>query len=918
MAHMKLTLKPMSLVWLLLAVCHVVAWPCAIARGDDLNISALPGLQWWASAQDSKLARNPDGTGAAVHGSPVGYMADLSGHGNNAVMGDSICTGGDADRPTLQARVIDGRPAIYFNGSNFLSLQHALFNGGSGGTIVLALAGANFAPDRHSTLFGSAAASMALSRWGLPTASARLSDKSSIDLSIPGYGPIWGVTKWEGPETTIIVAARFRPGGTSDLWVNNVLISSKTNGSAGQKLTSPAISLLGAQNVATTGGAISVPSGTPSKFYFLEGMAASTALSDTQLSQVYNYLTQRYTGIQNLAISPNLYYDAAANPQRTVRVPFNAGHIQGVGAGNGYRYVFYTAMIEKYDADWKLIASNQSLATRIVRNGVSLHSGGGTYLAGKIFAPLEKALGPGGQWIGVYDANKRGLPLIASVDVSAHQQEFSALTIVPSAGKHGVIFGTSFYARLGGSQLTMYDYAGGNVTSSRFGAFLGSLPIPATITDIQGVAWKAPYFYFSAGTTLPGSTGGIQRVLYQNGKLSSQAELVWNYSATVQGIGFEGSNILEAIQPGGKEDQIATFASGKFTSVGNGAASSWTSNANGAFSDPTWDPAMPNAAGATAVFGKGTTNAGHVAAMNITVDAPYVVGSLIFNPTDGTNYTLAGDKIPTHALMLTSGAETGARVSVSSGSQTIATNLVLADGGGHRFKIPPKSQLTVSGSISEILGSQSLTLTGGGTLVLAHTNQYTGGTTVTAGTLQTAADGALGSGSLSISAAAGVASNVRLAGNETLATLSADVAAGGAAIISEASGKTLCVGKLSKTGSGTLQLQTTLVLTDGSAPAISGGAIDIGGSGLVIQYGSGPDPLEAINNLLKSGYNGGDWSGTAIISSLAAGAAHSPTPLKLEVRDFRPGKNGDPESILFAGQRITTNAVLARLTKSGE
>ena len=67
---------------------------------------------------------------------------------------------------------------------------------------------------------------------------------------------------------------------------------------------------------------------------------------------------------------------------------------------------------------------------------------------------------------------------------------------------------------------------------------------------------------------------------------------------------------------------------------------------------------------------------------------------------------------------------------------------MLADGGGHTFNIAQGSQLTISGSISEILGRQSLTFTGGGTLLLGNANQYSGGTTVAAGTLQTAADGA--------------------------------------------------------------------------------------------------------------------------------------------------------------------------------
>ncbi len=594
----------------------------------------------------------------------------------------------------------------------------------------------------------------------------------------------------------------------------------------GQTLNASAISLLGTQNFATsTSAAISAPAGTPSQFSFLEGMATNTALSTAQISRAYNYLTRRYSGTQNIAISPNLYWNAALNSDRIAPVTVNGGHIEGVGAGDGYRYIFHTALIEKYDENWNLVTSNQSIFTGVIPAGGSYHCGGGTYLDGKIFAPLEVALGPDGQWIGVYDATKPGLPLITSVDVSAHQSEFSALTIAPTAGTDGVMFGTSYYAQHGGSQLTMYDYAGGNVTSPQFGAFLGTLPIPATITNIQGVAWKAPYLYFSSSNSLPGGNGGgIERVLYQNGVLSNQAELVWNANTTVQGLGFEGSNLLEALQSGGSDNIVATFASGKFTSVGNGATATWNSNGNGAFSDPSWDPALPNAAGAIAIFGDGTTNA-VVGTVQVTVDAPYVVGSLVFNPTAGASYTLAGDNIPTHAITLTSGAGTGSSISVTAGSHTISTNLVLADAGGQTFNIAPASQLTIAGSISEILGSQSVSLTGGGTLVFGSANSYSGGTTVAVGTLQTTADGALGSGGLILSAAAGVTSTVQLGGNETLASLSANIATGGRAVVSEIAGKTLNIGGLSKSGAGTLEIQTAPALAGGQTIAISGGVL---------------------------------------------------------------------------------------------
>ncbi len=92
------------------------------------------------------------------------------------------------------------------------------------------------------------------------------------------------------------------------------------------------------------------------------------------------------------------------------------------------------------------------------------------------------------------------------------------------------------------------------------------------------------------------------------------------------------------------------------------------------------------------------------------------------------------------------------------------------------------------------------------------------------------------------------------------------------------------------------------------------GKLDIGNNGLVIQYGATADPYATIVNLIKSAYGTGNWTGNGITSGLAAAAANSQTPLNIGRRDFKPGQNGDPTSLVFAGQTITTSAVLVRLT----
>ena len=46
------------------------------------------------------------------------------------------------------------------------------------------------------------------------------------------------------------------------------------------------------------------------------------------------------------------------------------------------------------------------------------------------------------------------------------------------------------------------------------------------------------------------------------------------------------------------------------------------------------------------------------------------------------------------------------------------------------------------------------------------------------------------------------------------------------------------------------------------------GTLDIGNNGLVVAYGSGGDPYATIDNMIKSGFNGGVWGGTGITEQL--------------------------------------------------
>ncbi|MGD0462141.1 MAG: NF038122 family metalloprotease [Tepidisphaeraceae bacterium] len=126
----------------------------------------------------------------------------------------------------------------------------------------------------------------------------------------------------------------------------------------------------------------------------------------------------------------------------------------------------------------------------------------------------------------------------------------------------------------------------------------------------------------------------------------------------------------------------------------------------------------------------------------------------------------------------------------------------------------------ISGTGS-IAGTGSLTKIGSDKLTLNTVNTYSGGTNVSAGTLVVGVNGALPAGAVNI------------------------------------------------TG-GTLQLGVSTGLAQITSLSISGnGMFDINNNHVIINYGSGPDPIASIAALIASGNAGGSWNGTGIMSTMA-------------------------------------------------
>ena len=169
-------------------------------------------------------------------------------------------------------------------------------------------------------------------------------------------------------------------------------------------------------------------------------------------------------------------------------------------------------------------------------------------------------------------------------------------------------------------------------------------------------------------------------------------------------------------------------------------------------------------------------------------------GTLVLGMEDGGKLILGDAGITAKTITATLGAGT---VGIMADS-LISKNVTLGSTAGTTFNTAKYvwtsdganisegaegGTLTVSGVLS---GSGKLVKTGAGTLKLTATNTYGGGTNLTGGTLEIAAESALGSGALSI-----IGGTLDVTGNVTLGSTVSTTASGGSLKASHADGWTL-------------------------------------------------------------------------------------------------------------------------------
>ncbi|BCU79871.1 hypothetical protein llg_45860 [Luteolibacter sp. LG18] len=162
--------------------------------------------------------------------------------------------------------------------------------------------------------------------------------------------------------------------------------------------------------------------------------------------------------------------------------------------------------------------------------------------------------------------------------------------------------------------------------------------------------------------------------------------------------------------------------------------------------------------------------------------------------------------------------------------------------GGYRFGGGPNSLLTVSSSLADQAGATGLTKYGAGTLTLSGTNAYSGGTTVTAGTLAAGSAAPFGSGSVTLAGGGlspggqNVSNNIVLAGLGTLSgtgTLSGVISESGGARSITSSGTITLSGANTYTGDTTIT-GGILTISHPNALGAAGGVNSVTTDGAVL------------------------------------------------------------------------------------
>ena len=159
--------------------------------------------------------------------------------------------------------------------------------------------------------------------------------------------------------------------------------------------------------------------------------------------------------------------------------------------------------------------------------------------------------------------------------------------------------------------------------------------------------------------------------------------------------------------------------------MGQNGSGTWLDSAN-------WTGGnVPGVPQDTAIFGPALTSG----TATVTLNGEFDLAKLGFSTSGGASYVISPSDASTLTLANTAGSAT---ISNSGGNQTIAVPIIL----GSNLSVSDSAG-SVLNIIAAISGSNSLSTSGVGELILSGQDTYTGGTSIRSGTLTVAGAGVL-------------------------------------------------------------------------------------------------------------------------------------------------------------------------------